>query len=117
MGRRQPRFDAVLVEAVHEGLNSISPSVSTIVFFYLKKSASVRFDESVVEPEALEEGLEKIFGVGAKVIEKKILEVLYVKLEVPLKIEDDFEFAEEVRNVQKLLESDELELLDQQPDV
>jgi len=100
------------VEAVQEGLNSISPSVSNVVFFYLKKNASIRFDEYIVKPEALEEGLEKIFGLGAKVIEKKILEVLYVKLEVPRKIEDDFEFAEEVKNAQKLLESAELEVLE-----
>jgi len=31
---------------------------------------------------------------------------------VPRKIEDDFEFAEEVKNAQKLLESAELEVLE-----
>jgi len=106
--QRPSRFNTVLAEAVHEGLNSISPSVPSVVFFYLKKNAAIQSDRYIDSPEAFDEGLKKIFGFGAKVIEKKILEILYVKLEIPRKIEDDFEFAEKVKSAQKLLDSTEL---------
>lgn len=108
MKRRKPKFDAVLAEAVHEGLSSISPSIPPVVFFYLQKNASIRSDQYIDDPQAFDEGLEKIFGFGAKVIEKKILEVLYSKIEIPLKIEGDFNFAEEVKNIQRLLNSKDL---------
>jgi len=105
MKLRNPEFYVVLAEAVHEGLSSIGPSIHPVVFFYLKKKGSIRSDQCIDDAEAFEEGLKKIFGFGARVIEKKILEVLYVKLEVPRKIEDDFKFAEEVKKAQKLLDS------------
>lgn len=108
MKQRQPKFDLVLAEAVQEGLSSISPSVSSVVLFYLKKNRSIQSDQYIDDPQAFEEGLKKIFGFGAKVIEKKIIEVLYVKLAVPRKIKDDFKFAEEVKNAQKLLDPTDL---------
>jgi len=108
MKRRQPRFHVVLAEAVYEGLSSISPSVPSVVFFYLKKSRAIQSDQYIEDPQAFEDGLKKIFGFGAKVIEKKILEVLYVKLEVPRTIEEGFRFAEEVKNAQKLIDSADL---------
>lgn len=105
MKTRQPKFDLVLAEAIQEGLSSISPSIPSVVFFYLKKNGSIQSDESIDDPQAFEEGLKKIFGFDAKVIEKKILEVLYVKLQIPPTIEDDFRFAEKVKDAQKLLDS------------
>lgn len=93
-----------LVEAVQDGLNSISPSVSCAVLFYLEKAEAISCDQHFIDPEAFDDGLKKIFGFGAKVIEKKILESLYVKLEAPRRIGDSFEFTEEVKKAQKLME-------------
>ena len=107
MKQRKPKFDLVLAEAVQEGLSSISPSISSAVFFYLKKNASIQSDQYIDDPEAFEEGLRKLFGFGAKVIEKRILEVLYVKLDAPQKIEDSFKFIDEVRKAQLLLDSND----------
>ena len=58
--------------------------------------------------EAFDDGLKKIFGYGAQVIEKRILEVLYVKLEAPRKIGGGFRFPEEVKKAQKLASSTEI---------
>lgn len=93
---------------MQEGLNSISPSVSDVVLFYLQKNAAVRPEEHVIDPEAFDDGLKNIFGCGAKIIEKIILELLYYKLDNPQKIHGDFNFAEEVKKAQKLLGCDDL---------
>ena len=74
------------------------------VFFYLKQNASVRSDDHIDDPKAFEDGLKKLFGFGAKVIEKKILEILYEKIDIPQKFGDHFMFAEEVRKAQDLLD-------------
>ncbi len=102
----QLKFDVILVEAVQEGLRSISPAVSEVVLFHLQKQAAIRIDEHVIDADAFDDGLQKIFGCGAKVIEKRILECLYLKLEAPQKINSDFKFAVEVKRAQKLLDSD-----------
>ena len=108
MKRGQSRFNTVLAQAVQEGLDSIGPSISDAVLFHLQRTDAVRSDRSFVDPEAFDDGLKKIFGYGAKVIEKRILEVLYVKLEAPRKIGGDFRFSEEVEKAQKLLGSTEI---------
>jgi hypothetical protein len=97
----QSRFDIVLVEAVQEGLDSISPSVSNVVLFHLRKQSSIPCDEQCIDPEALDCGLRQIFGCGATVIEKKILEQLYQKLEAPHRVDGDFRFAEEVKKAKR----------------
>ncbi len=84
-------------------MNSIGPSISDIVLFHLQRSNSIRFDQPSVDPEAFDDGLKKIFGFGARVIERRILEVLYMKLDVNMQVSDDFEFIEEVRKAHKLL--------------
>ena len=108
MKHRQSKFDLVLAEAVQEGLSSIGSSIPSVVLFYLKKKGSIQSNHYIDDPEAFDEGLKKIFGFGTKIIEKKILEVLYIKLEVPRKIENDFNFAAEVKKAQRLLDSTDL---------
>jgi len=106
--RRQSKFNTVLVQAVQEGLDSIGPSISDAVLFHLQRTDAISSNPPLVDPEAFDDGLNKIFGYGAKIIEKRILEVLYEKLEAPRKIQGDFRFPEEVRQAQKLLGSLEM---------
>jgi len=105
---QQPKFNALLVAAIQEGLNSIGPSISDIVLFYLRRNNSIRSDQPSIDPEAFDDGLKEIFGFGAKVIERRILEVLYVKLDVNIQLGEDFEFTEEVRKAHKLLNASNL---------
>jgi hypothetical protein len=100
-----PSFNALLVQAVQEGLDSIGPCISEAVLVHLQKVDAIRFHQQSMDPEAFDCGLKKIFGYGAKLIERRILEVLYRKLENPRKIGDDFTFSEEVMKAQKLRSS------------
>lgn len=95
----------ILAEAVYEGLSNVGPFIPCDVFFYLRQNGSIKSNYCIDDPEAFDEGLKNIFGFGARVIEKKILEVLYLKLQSPRKIEDNFKFADEVKKAQKLFDS------------
>jgi len=106
--RRQSEFNTVLVQAVQEGLDSIGPSISDAVLFHLQRIEAISSNRSLLDPEAFDDGLNRLFGYGAKIIEKRILEVLYGKLEAPRKIQGDFRFPEEVKKAQKLLSSTEM---------
>lgn len=108
MKRGQSKFNTVLAQAVREGLDSIGPSISDAVLFHLQRTEAVCFDTYFVDIEAFDDGLKRIFGYGAQVIEKRILEVLYVKLEAPRKIGGSFRFPEEVKKAQKLAGSTEI---------
>lgn len=108
MNQKKSRFSVVLAESVVEGLNSISPTIHFVTLFYLDKYKSISSNVYIDDPDAIDEGLREIFGFGAKVIEKKILEFLYSKLEVPQIVRDDFVFSEEVKRAKKLAGSVDL---------
>ena len=105
MKERKLEFDTVLTEAVHEGLDSIGPSITDAVLFYMKKKAAIQFDSHDIDPEVFDGCLKGLFGWGAEIVEKKILECLYLKLEVRTKIDRGFVFADEVKKARKLLGS------------
>lgn len=76
----------------------------------MKKKAAIQLDRHDLDPEIFDGCLRGIFGWGAEIVEKKILECLYLKLEVRLKITSGFVFADEVKKAQKLLDSSELSI-------
>jgi len=95
----------VLTEAVHEGLDSIGPSITDAVLYYMKKKAAIQLDNRDLDPEIFDGCLKGLFGWGAEIVEKRILECLYLKLAVRTKIERGFVFADEVKKARKLLGS------------
>lgn len=116
-------FDEIFAEAVYEGLSVIGTLVAPVVLMYLENDGLIKSklnplqDAMVIERGlmksklsiqdaiALEKGLEKIFGFGAKVFEKKILDILYAKLQLTKEIEQSFEFANEVKEASELYKS------------
>lgn len=110
MRQKRLRFSTVLTEAIEEGLDSIGPSISDAVLFYVQKKAGAQLDQCDLDPEVYDDCFKAIFGWGAEIIEKKILECLYLKLEVRLKIKSGFVFIDEVKRAQKLLDSSDLRI-------
>ena len=109
--QNKPKFNTILFQAVYEGLNSIGASIPSAIIPYLEKDGSIGPGRVINDPDAFDEGLKKIFGFGAKVIEKKILENLYVKLRIQQEVQDNFSFPEEIKNVQKMLPSAKMHVL------
>jgi len=109
--QKTSKFNTILFQAVYEGLNSIGASIPSAILSYLEKDGSIGPGRVINDPEAFDEGLKKIFGFGAKVIEKKILESLYEKLRIQQAVQDNFSFPEEIQNVQKSLPSAKMHVL------
>jgi len=110
MNSKKSKFNAILFQAVYEGLKSIGASVPYAILPYLEKNGSVGPGGVINDPKAFDKGLKKIFGFGAEVIEKKILEILYVKFQIPEEVEDNFDFLEKIQNVREMLESTEMQV-------
>lgn len=90
---------------MHEGLDSIGPSIADAVLFYMNKKAEIQLDRHDLDPEVFDGCLKGLFGWGAEIVEKRILECLYLRLEVRTKLERGFVFADEVKKARKLLDS------------
>ena len=101
MGEKGKDFDKLFIEAVDEGLNVLGESGRQMIFFYLEKSYSIKRHEFPKKPEAFATGLEKIFGVGASVLEKLIVKSLYSKLGLKYEDREEHSFVDYVKDVKE----------------
>ena len=82
----------LLFDAINDGLLTLGESGRKAVYFHLQKTFSLEMEEIPEKPEVFAEGLRKIFGVGAEVIEKSIIKSLYQKLGIEYSEKEDFNF-------------------------
>ena len=73
-------FNKLLLEAVDEGLSSLGESAKQAIYFYLKNSFNIKKKEIPFKLEAFNNGIEKIFGLGADFLKVLVLKSLYEKI-------------------------------------
>jgi len=99
------QFNTMLFEAVRDGLSSIGTSIPPAVLPYFERKGAIGPGTVINDPEAFHENLKEIFGFGSKLIENKILELLYTKLEISPESENNHSFPEKIENLQRMLAS------------
>jgi hypothetical protein len=91
-------FDNFLLHIIDETLNSLGKSVGQSIYFHIEKQFSVARTEIPQNLKKFQEGLEKIFGTGARFIEILIIKNLHAKLghSLVMKKSEQLEFIEYV---------------------
>jgi hypothetical protein len=101
------QIDMKILEAIDEGLASFGDPVKQVVYFQLQSNYNVPKQEIPTKIEEFAEALQAIFGIGARLIEMKIIETLYSKangfLYVPK--DEDLMFKDYVQNFRGFLAS------------
>jgi hypothetical protein len=108
--KRKPlktQLDMKIMEAVDESLASFGDSVRQVVYFQLQSNYNVPKQEIPTKIEEFAEAIEAIFGIGARLIEMKIIETLYSKANGFLYIpkDEDLMFKDYVHNLRGFLVS------------
>ncbi len=85
-------FKRTLFEAIDDGLLTLGESGREAIYFHLQSLCSLKREDISDKPEIFVEGLRKIFGVGAEVIEGAIVRSLYVKLGLTYEENKDYSF-------------------------
>ena len=92
---KRSAFANLLVDAIDETLNSLGESVNQSIYFHIENEFKVARKDIPENLEEFQEGLEKIFGAGARFIEILIMRNLHMKIGLPLKMEgEQLEFVE-----------------------
>jgi hypothetical protein len=96
-------FDNFLLHVIDETLNSLGESVGQSIYFHIENEFNVTRTEIPQSLKEFQEGLEKIFGTGARFIEILIIKNLHVKIGRPLvmKKSEQLEFIEYVGTVKQ----------------
>lgn len=84
MADPEKEFDEILLEAVDRTLSALGESVKEALYFHLETKFSIKGEIVCRDPSVFSNGLRKIFGPGAKFIEKTIIEFLHRKTECEL---------------------------------
>jgi len=85
-------FEEILLESIDEALSSLGESVKESIYFHLKDKFKISREEIPWRIRDFAEGLEKIFGFGARFLEILIMKRLYARIEQPLEWNESEEF-------------------------
>lgn len=86
-------FEELLLEAVDDALASLGDSAKQAIYYHLEKKFKITKDEIPKRLKEFAEGLEKIFGVGARFIEILIMKKLYSHIGTPLEWDESKELV------------------------
>jgi hypothetical protein len=78
---RKGNFEKLLTEAVDNVFSSLGDSCKQAIYFHLKDCYNVSKHEIPYRIEDFANALEKIFGLGAKLIEIEIMRALFAKVQ------------------------------------
>jgi len=86
-------FDKILLEAVDDALASLGDSARQSIYFHLEDRFRIAKNDIPHRISDFTEGLEKIFGLGARFIEILIMKNLYGKIGQTLVWNEDRELV------------------------
>lgn len=91
-------FERLLLEAVDDALASLGDSAKKAIYFHLENKFKIERNEIPQHVEDFADGLEKIFGIGARSLEILVMKNLYERIGQPLQWDKSKEliFAEYV---------------------
>ncbi|MCX8177963.1 MAG: hypothetical protein N3F10_06700 [Candidatus Bathyarchaeota archaeon] len=101
------RFDELLIEAVDEALSSLGESVKQAIYFHLQNQFHLSKDEIPRRIRDFANGIEAMFGPGARFIEILIMKKLYNKVGGFIEWDEhkEFTFAEYVEAARRSFQS------------
>jgi len=77
--RQNDEFESLLLEAVDESLSTLGDSAKQAIYFHLEKTFKVSKSEIPNKIEEFSNAIEKIFGVGARLLEIQMMQRLHEK--------------------------------------
>lgn len=86
-------FDKLLIEAVDDALSSLGESAKLAIYFHIEDKFKIPEEKIPRHVREFAEGLEKIFGSGAKFIEILIMKKLYERIGEPLEWDESKELT------------------------
>lgn len=94
-------FERLFMEAVNENLEFLGESGRQMALFHLERNYAIKRQDIPKKPEAFAKGLEEIFGAGASVLQKLILESLYSKAGLKREDKKDYTFADYLNDLRQ----------------
>jgi hypothetical protein len=101
----EDKFDIAISEAVEESFSSFSNLDKEAAYFHLENAFKIKKQEIPCKIEGFSDAIEQMFGVGAKLIEIRIIEALHSRIRAFVFLPDkgDVDFKEYVASLRAFL--------------
>lgn len=98
----EKQFEKLYNESIDEALSVLGPHIASMIKFYINEKYSVRLSDTYNNPRALTEALHSAIDGASRVIQRRMLRILYGKIG----IEPDFVMTENFER--KILDAKEI---------
>jgi hypothetical protein len=106
MAEKSRDFNKLLLQAIDESFNSLGSTVREAIYFHLKNQFELCYEDIPKRIDRFQQGIEEIFGSGARFIEILILKNLCAEVNLPAVFDnaEDLEFIDYItRSRQRFL--------------
>jgi hypothetical protein len=77
----EDKFKAAMIEAVDESFSSFSKLTKQDIYSHLEKAFKIKKQEIPCKIEDFADAIEQMFGIGAKLIEIRIIEAIHKRIQ------------------------------------
>lgn len=89
-------FDKLYEQAVIEALLMLGPHISSIIVLYVNEKYSIRLIETANKPNVLTDALKSTMDGGTRIIQRRILRILYDKMGIEPRFNLTINFEEKI---------------------
>jgi hypothetical protein len=97
----QNRFKEAYEQAVTEALSILGLHVSAVITSYIEEKYSIRLSDTADNPKALSDALEATIDGARRIVQRRILRLLYNNIGIPLPFVITINFEEKILNARK----------------
>jgi hypothetical protein len=76
----EKQFAKLYSESIDESLSLLGPHIANLIKFYVREKYSIQLNDTYTDPEALTEALRSTIDGASRVIQRRILRLLYDKM-------------------------------------
>ncbi len=105
--QREKEFIKVYGESVNEALSVMGPHIARIIKIHVQEKYSIRLTDTYNNPQELTDALKFIIDGGTRVIQRRILRILYEKMGIEPNFVISTNFEEKILEAKKLFEKTE----------
>jgi hypothetical protein len=100
----QNEFRIAYEQAVAEALKILGQPVASIIMLYVKEKYSIRLGETSDNPKVLTDALQSTLDGGTRIIQRRVLRLLYNKIGIEPSFAITINFEEKVLSAKKEFE-------------
>lgn len=101
---KEKEFAKLYGESVNEALSIMGPHIARIINIYVYGKYSIHLNDTYNNPQDLTDTLKSIIDGGTRVIQRRILRILYEKMEIKPRFVMSSNFEERILEARKLFE-------------